>query len=165
MNIILTMTLKKTLTSFLFLCSTFLFSQNHHDFLYGVSLGYMNQSGNYGKIGAFGEIEFGNSRMNMLKLDVNANITGMRNKLSIIPEAGLTFYTFPDRLGGLGIFAETEFTPYTFTPKAGLSLFTFIDFGFGYGFEMHQKSNFKSIEGFQFSFGINIPLNFQLKMM
>lgn len=163
MNMILTTTLKKTLTSFLFLYSSFLFSQKHHDFLYGFSLGYMNQSGNYGKIGAFWEIESGNN--SMLKLDVNANITGMKNKLSIIPEAGLTFYTFPDRLGGLGIFAETEFTPYTFTPKAGLSLFTFIDFGFGYGFEMHQKNNFKSIEGFQFSFGINIPLNFQLKMM
>lgn len=153
------MKLKKIITGFCILYSTFLFSQKN-DFLYGVSLGYMNQSGNYGKIGAFGEIELGNS--SMLKLDVNANITGMKNKLSIIPETGLTLYVFPNRLGGLGVFAETEFTPYTFTPKAGISLFTFIDFGFGYGFEIQQKNNFKPIEGFQFSFGINLPLNFNV---
>ncbi|WP_282629804.1 hypothetical protein [Empedobacter sedimenti] len=134
--------------------------QKGQEFLYGPTIGYANQAGNFGKIGAFGFISIG--ELNFLKLDLNANITGMQGKTSIIPEAGLTFYNFPRRLGGIGFFAETEFTPFTFTPKGGLTIFTVFDLGFGYGIEMRQKENFKSIEGFQVSFGINIPLNFNI---
>ncbi|MEG0695704.1 hypothetical protein [Algoriella sp.] len=151
-----------TLLIFLFL-GNMLFAQQKYknpDFLFGPTIGYTNQAGNFGKIGAFGEVFLGNYYV--LKLDVNANMSYMRDDFQLIPEAGFSFYIMPERSGGLAFFAETEFTPYTFTPKIGLSYITFIDFGFGYGIEMKQKQNFKSIDKFQFSFGLNIPLNFNI---
>lgn len=134
--------------------------QKGQEFLYGPIIGYSNQAGNFGKIGVFGLLSIG--ELDFLKLDINANITAMQGKKSVIPEVGLTYYKFPQRLGGIGIFAETEFTPYTFTPKGGISFFTFFDIGFGYGIEINQKTNFKTIDGFQFSIGLNLPLNFNI---
>ncbi|WP_413531676.1 hypothetical protein [Empedobacter brevis] len=158
------MKFKLLLSLLVLFVSTITFAQSRQqkgqEFLYGPTIGYSNQAGNFGKIGFFGELSIGD--LNLLKLDFNGNFTGMQGTTSIIPEVGLTFYKFPARLGGIGLFAETEFTPYTFTPKGGISLFTFFDIGFGYGIELKQKTNFKTIDGFQFSIGLNLPLNFNI---
>lgn len=128
--------------------------------LYGISLSYVNQSGNFGKIGGFYETVLADNFI--IKLDFNANLTGMRNQFSIIPEFGATVYYLESNTMILGTFLETELTPYSVTPKTGITLFTVMDFGVGYGFDIHQKENFKPIKGFQFSFGLNIPLNFNI---
>jgi hypothetical protein len=136
--------------------------QSNKNFLYGGSIGYTNQSGNFGKVGAFGMYGFGNNNLSIIKVDINANITGMQNKVTVIPEIGTTYYFIPSRLAVAGFFVETELTPYTFTPKAGISLLSIIDLGIGYGSEIQQKKDFKSIKGLQFSLGINIPFNFNI---
>lgn len=71
-----------------------------------------------------------------LKIDTNANYANMRNQSVVIPEIGITYY-----LSDIIItpFAELEATPYTFTPKLGLSICTFLDFGLGYGFKLKEK--------------------------
>ena len=156
------MQLKKIITFFVLSLSTFSFAQRE-DNLYGFSLGYANQSGHFGKIGAF--YIFDSSSSIATKIDINANMAYMRDDFQIIPEIGITGYITSFTLLDIFPFVETEFTPYTFTPKAGFSIFTMIDFGFGYGIKLHEKDNFKPIKGFQFSVGINIPLNLHLKMM
>ncbi len=124
------------------------------DVLFGPTIAYQNQSGNFGKIGAF--VIFGNKTF--LKTDVNLNIANMRGQTVVIPELGLTYYQTPAN------FYELEITPYTLTPKIGLSLFTFVDIGLGYGFSYNEKNNFKPIKGFTTSINLNIPLNFKFKM-
>jgi len=149
---------------FIFL-STTAFSQTYrktasNEIIYGISLGYANQAGNFGKVGAFTEVSFGDAFF--LKADVNANLTGMQNQFNVIPELGFTLYYLETEMLLLGAFVETEITPHTITPKIGLTAITFFDIGFGYGFEFNQKENFKSLKGFQFSVGLNIPLNFNI---
>jgi len=58
---------------------------------------------------------------------------------------------------------KAEITPYTFTPKVGISLMSILDIGLGYGININEKSNFKKIDGFTGSLSINVPLNFFIR--
>ncbi|MDM1547572.1 hypothetical protein HX096_06805 [Empedobacter falsenii] len=147
------MTLKKISTIFILFFSSFAFSQD----LFGVSGSYSNQSGNFAKLGLFYTFGLGDTFLTP-RIDANVNMAYMRDNFHVIPEIGVTgflassgSYIFP--------FVESEFTPYTITPKVGLTFMTLIDFGIGYGFSINEKDSFKPIKGFQFSAGINIPFN------
>ncbi len=147
------MTLRKISTIFILFFSSFAFSQN----LFGISGSYSNQSGNFTKLGLFYTFGLGDTFLTP-RIDANINMAYMRDNFHVIPEIGVTgfltssgSYIFP--------FVESEFTPYTITPKVGLTFMTLIDFGIGYGFSINEKDSFKPIKGFQFSAGINIPFN------
>lgn len=122
--------------------------------LYGLSVGYQNQSGNMGKIGAF-LLTANDEASRAYKLDANLNIAHFRNKTMVIPEVGVSLY--PYNYGIAIPYVKAEATPYTITPKIGVSLATFIEFGVGYGFSINE--NVKPIQGINFSFNINLPLN------
>ncbi|WP_314242375.1 hypothetical protein [Empedobacter tilapiae] len=124
----------------------------------GGTISYSNQSGNFGRTGLFVLFGLGNNLISY-KLDANANMAYMRDNFHVIPEIGITGYIAARELLYIFPFIETEFTPYTITPKAGISLASFVDFGFGYGFKINEKDGFKPIKGFQFSIGVNIPFN------
>ena len=126
--------------------------------LWGPTLSNSNQSGNFGKAGLFFLFGLGDNMVDF-KLDSNANMGYMRDNFHVIPEVGITGYVAASQLMYIFPFVESEFTPYTITPKAGISLASFVDFGFGYGFKINKKDSFKPIKGFQFSIGVNIPLN------
>lgn len=131
------------------------------NFLYGPTIGYANQAGNFGKIGGFVLLDLGENTISY-KIDANANMAYMRDNFHVIPEIGVTGYINAGELIYSFPFIETEFTPYTITPKVGLSLASFIDFGIGYGIKINEKKDFKPIKGFQFSVGLNLPLNFNI---
>ena len=147
------MTLRKISTIFILLFSSFAFSQN----LFGVSGSYSNQSGNFAKLGLFYTFGLGDTFITP-RIDANANMAYMRDNFHVIPEIGITGY-FTSGGSYIFPFVESEFTPYTITPKVGLTFITLIDFGIGYGFSINEKDSFKPIKGFQFSAGINIPFN------
>lgn len=147
------MTLRKISTIFILLFSSFAFSQN----LFGVSGSYSNQSGNFAKLGLFYTFGLGDTFITP-RIDANANMAYMRDNFHVIPEIGITGY-FTSGGSYIFPFVESEFTPYTITPKVGLTFMTLIDFGIGYGFSINEKDSFKPIKGFQFSAGINIPFN------
>lgn len=122
--------------------------------IYGPTISYQTQSGNMAKIGGF---YLHNSNNNFTyKIDATANLAHFRNKFVAIPEVGLTYYPKTDYL--ITPMIEAEVSPYTVTPKVGFSVLTIIDFTFGYGIETNTKKDLKPIEGFTFSFGLNIPL-------
>lgn len=142
---------------FLLLVSMQGFSQTS---LYGPAISYQSQSGNMAKIGGYYMHYFGKTNVGV-KLDATANFAYFRNQFLVIPEAGLTLYPNADLL--IEPFIEAEINPYTATPKVGFSVATILDFSFGYGFDLKTKQDLKPLKGFTFSFGINIPLNFELK--
>ena len=142
---------------FLLLFSAQGFSQTS---LYGPTISYQTQSGNMGKIGGYYMHYFEKSNLGV-KLDATANFAYFRNQFLVIPEAGLTVYPNADVL--IEPFIEAEINPYTTTPKVGFSVATILDFSFGYGFDLKTKQDLKPLQGFTFSVGINIPLNFELK--
>ena len=147
------MLIKKIVVVLTLLFSTYTFSQN----LFGVSGSYSNQSGNFAKVGVF--YTFGLENISFAtKIDANANMAYMRDNFRVIPEIGVTSY-FGAGTSYFFPFVESEFTPYTITPKVGLTFMTLIDFGIGYGFSINEKNNFKPIKGFQFSAGANIPFD------
>lgn len=129
---------------------------NAQDFLIGPTISYQSQAGNMLKAGGYYLQPLAGNTVG-IKLEANAQFAYFRNQFLVIPEGSLTFYPTFDNL--IVPFAEGELTPYTVTPKVGLSVASIIEFGFGYGFDIKTKDNLKPIKGFTFSLGINIPLN------
>ncbi|ERJ58727.1 hypothetical protein [Sphingobacterium paucimobilis] len=126
-------------------------------YLLGPTVSYQYQKGSILKTGVYYATSI-NTR-NILKLDATANFTWIQNKHAVIPEVAATFYS---DMYILGLFARTEFTPYTVTPKIGISALTVLELDFGYGFPMANKTNYRPIKGFTTSLRFNIPLNSSL---
>ncbi len=149
--------MKKTIYSLVFLATAV--TANAQEVLIGPTISYQTQAGNLLKIGGYyvqpilgNDIGF--------RLDANAQFAYFRNRFLVIPEGGVTIYpTFDNTIIP---FAKGEITPYTLTPKVGLSVATIVDFAIGYGFDIKTKEGLKPLEGFTFSVGINIPLNILL---
>ena len=129
---------------------------NAQDFLVGPSVAYQSQAGNMLKVGGYYLQPLAGNAIG-IKLEANANLAYFRDQLLVIPEGSFTFYPTFNNL--IVPFVEGELTPYTATPKVGLSVASIVEFGFGYGFDIKTKQDLKSIEGFTFSLGFNIPLN------
>lgn len=121
-------------------------------YLFGPSISYQNQSGNFLKFSAYGLFELAG---NLVKVDLGGNYATMRDHSHVIPELGLTYFLNDD----LGLFfVKGELTPYTITPKVGVSFVTFLDIALGYGFDMGAKQGLKPITGLTFSVSLNIPV-------
>ncbi|WKW46744.1 hypothetical protein P3875_01345 [Myroides sp. JBRI-B21084] len=129
---------------------------NAQDFLLGPTITYQSQAGNMLKLGGYYVQPFANNTMGF-KLEANAQLAYFRNQFLAIPEGSLTYYPTFNRL--IIPFVESEITPYTLTPKVGLSVATIVEIGLGYGFDIKTKENVKPINGFTFSMGFYIPLN------
>ncbi|UIR55802.1 hypothetical protein LZQ00_16240 [Sphingobacterium sp. SRCM116780] len=129
------------------------------DMLYGPSVSYQYQKGSIVKTGGYFAFAFLGE--NILKTDVTANFTWTQNKFDVIPEIALSFYP---ETWAVAPFLRAEATPYTFTPKVGVSLATLIDLDLGYGFSIADKKGYLPMKGFAASLRFNIPLNFKLNM-
>lgn len=129
---------------------------NAQDFLVGPSVAYQSQAGNMLKVGGYYLQPLAGNAVG-IKLEANANFAYFRDQFLVIPEGSFTFYPTFNNL--IVPFVEGEITPYTATPKVGLSIASIVEFGFGYGFDIKTKQDLKPIDGFTFSLGFNIPLN------
>lgn len=129
---------------------------NAQDLLIGPTISYQSQAGNSLKVGGYYLQPLAGNAVG-IKLEANAQFAYFREQFLVIPEGSFTFYPTFDNL--IIPFVEGELTPYTATPKVGLSIASIVEFGFGYGFDIKTKQNLKPIEGFTFSLGFNIPLN------
>lgn len=131
--------------------TTKLQAQNH---LYGPSISYQYQKGSILKTGVYYATEVTNT--NILKLDATANFTFVQRKSTVIPELAVTYYS---DMYYIGAFGRAELTPYTISPKVGVSLFTLFEIDLGYGFSIADKPKYKPLRGFTTSIRFNIPLN------
>lgn len=131
--------------------------QSATGWIFGPSVGYQYQSGSFLKASGWGLYALNQSQY--LKFDAGANFTWMMDKTTVIPEFGMTYY-----LNNVAVwpFLKGEITPYTATAKAGIGVFNLLEFAAGYGFDINTKKDFKPIDGFTFSVGVNIPLKFHL---
>jgi len=127
--------------------------------IFGPSISYQYQKGSTLKTGAYFATSVTDSHI--LKLDATANFTWMQEKFAVIPEVAGTYYS---NLAIIGLFGRAELTPYTVTPKIGVSLATLIELDFGYGFPISDKSNYRPIKGFTTSLRFNIPINWSLNL-
>ena len=123
--------------------------------IWGASAGWQYQSGNFVKLSGWGL--FAPNDDQYIKFNAGANLTWMQNKTTVIPELGITYYL---RNSLIFPFLQAEVTPYTITPKAGISILSLVDLGIGYGFDMDTKNNFKALKGLTGSITLNIPFNF-----
>ncbi|MBL1409577.1 hypothetical protein [Sphingobacterium faecale] len=129
----------------------------HSRWIVGPSLGYQYQNANFLKASLWGLTDLGYA--NYLRIDGGANMNWKERKTYVVPEFGLTYY-----LGAklAWPFVKAEVTPYTVTPKIGVGLFNLVEFATGYGFDMKTKDGLGSVNGFSFSLGLNLPLNYHL---
>ncbi|MBA5793199.1 hypothetical protein H1R17_08480 [Flavobacterium sp. xlx-214] len=132
------------------------FNANAQDFLVGPTISYQSQAGNLLKVGGYYLQPMAGDSFG-LKLEANAQFAYFRDAFRVIPEGSVTFYPTFDNL--ILPFVEGELTPYTVTPKVGLTFATIMDIAVGYGFDTKIKEGLKPIKGFTFSLGFNIPLN------
>lgn len=129
------------------------------DHLIGPTLSYQFQKGSIVKTGAY--FAFPLIGDHILRADATANFTWTQKKFAVIPEAAITYYP---QTYVLTPFVRTEVTPYTLTPKLGVSLATLLDLDFGYGFSINDKKDYKPIKGFAVSLRFSIPLNYRINM-
>ncbi|WP_219929423.1 hypothetical protein [Sphingobacterium athyrii] len=129
------------------------------DHLIGPTLSYQFQKGSIIKTGAYFAFPFLGD--NILRADVTANFTWTQKKFAVIPEGAITYYP---QTYVLTPFVRAEVTPYTFTPKLGVSLATLLDIDFGYGFSIKDKADYRPMKGFAVSLRFSIPLNYRLNM-
>jgi hypothetical protein len=129
------------------------------EILYGPTISYQYQKGSAVKTGGYFAFAFLGE--NILKTEVTANFTWTQKKFVVIPELALSFY--PESWV-VAPFVRTEFTPYTFTPKVGVTMATLLDLDFGYGFSIADKQDYRPLKGFTVSLRFNIPLNYKLNM-
>lgn len=129
------------------------------DHLIGPTLSYQFQKGSIIKTGAYFAFPFTGDHI--LRADATANFTWTQRKFAVIPEAAVTYYP---QTYVLTPFVRAELTPYTFTPKVGVSLATLVDIDFGYGFSINEKKDYNPIKGFAVSLRFSIPLNYRINM-
>ena len=129
------------------------------DYLIGPTLSYQFQKGSIIKTGAYFAFPFIGDHI--LRADATANFTWTQKKFSVIPEAAITYYP---QTYVLTPFLRTEVTPYTITPKLGISLATLLDLDFGYGFSINDKKDYRPMKGFAVSLRFSIPLNYRINM-
>lgn len=120
----------------------------------GPSVSYQYQKGSILKTGIYYASSLNTDHI--IKLDATANFTWIQNKYAVIPELAATYYS---EMYYIGFFGRAELTPYTVSPKVGLSLFTFFEIDLGYGFPLADKTDYRPIKGFTTSIRFNIPLN------
>jgi len=125
--------------------------------LFGPSLSYQFQNRSMFKAGLYYATSLNSSHI--IKVDATANLTWVENKFVVIPEVAGTYYS---EMYYIGLFGRTELTPYTVTPKVGLSFATFVELDFGYGISIANKGNLHPIEGFTTSLRFNFPINTKL---
>lgn len=135
-------------------CTVKLQAQNY--FL-GPTVSYQYQKGSILKTGIYYATDF--SSTHIVKLDATANFTWIQNKYAVIPEIAATYYT---DMYYIGLFGRAEITPYTLSPKVGLSVLTVLEIDFGYGFSIADKTSYAPINGFTTSLRFNLPLNSKL---
>ncbi|MGJ1263073.1 hypothetical protein [Sphingobacterium spiritivorum] len=122
--------------------------------IWGPSVGYQYQSGNFLKVSGWNL--FALNSKEYIKADAGADFTWMMDKTTVIPELGFTYYRGKDVVWSA---LKAEVTPYTFTPKIGIGLICLVDIAVGYGFDLRTKSQFKPVRGFTTSVNFNIPFN------
>jgi hypothetical protein len=127
--------------------------------LYGPTLSYQYQKGSAVKTGGYFAFAFLGE--NILKTDITANFTWTQKKFAIIPELAFSFYP---QSWVVAPFVRAELTPYTLTPKVGVTLATLLDLDFGYGLSITDKQDYLPLKGFAVSLRFNIPLNYKLNM-
>ena len=115
---------------------SFVTNATAQDFLVGPTLSYQSQAGNILKVGGYYLQPLAGEAVG-IKLEANAQFAYFRDAFRVIPEGSLTFYPTFDNL--ILPFLEGEITPYTVTPKVGLTVATIVDFGIGYGFDTKVK--------------------------
>ncbi|MGX1642011.1 hypothetical protein [Sphingobacterium sp. NPDC055431] len=109
-------------------------SRKADGWIFGPSIGYQYQSGNFLKASAWGL--FAPNQSQYIKFDAGANFTWMMDQSTVIPEFGVTYY-----LNNVAVwpFIKGEITPYTATAKAGISVFSILELSAGYGFDINTK--------------------------
>ena len=125
--------------------------------LFGPTLSYQYQNRSMFKTGAYFATEL--NHKHIVKIDATANFTWIEDNFIVIPEVAAAYYS---EMYYIGLFGRAELTPYTLTPKIGLSFATFIELDLGYGLPLANKGDFNPIRGFTTSLRLNIPINFKL---
>lgn len=130
-------------------------SKSTRGWIFGPSVSYQYQNHSMLKVSFWGLTDLSYSEY--LKLNATADIVWDAGKTFVIPELGVTYY-----LNNVAVwpYLKAELTPYTVSPKVGLSLFSLVDVGVGYGWSLQEKKDLGKIEGFNISLGVSVPLNF-----
>ncbi|MBB1149578.1 hypothetical protein H4K35_05430 [Myroides sp. NP-2] len=127
------------------------------NYLIAPTVSYQYQKGSMLKAGISYATDFNSTAI--IKLDATANFTWVQHQFAVIPEIAATYYKNMDYIG---LFTRAEVTPYTLTPKVGISALTLVEIDFGYGFSIRNKTGYAPIRGFTTSLRFTFPLNTKL---
>ena len=133
-------------------------AQEYKGLIWGASLGYQHLEVNFAKASIW--TLFAPNADQYMKVHAGVDYTGASDRPHFIPEVSFTYYLTD--VAAMP-FLKAEVTPYTVTPKVGVGIFSLVDIDAGYGFELSTPTDKKSIKGFSFGLGVNIPFNLYFK--
>lgn len=156
--------MKKIIALFIFLCAFNLQAQQKTTPYFVLNAGYEYWNGNYGKLGT--DLYLVQRNDNIISMNANVNLGYMRNEFRAIPEIGIGYlFNFRNNLGdpyssnmnSAFYVARADISPWTITPKIGITVLGLLEFNAGYAFEFREYKNFKDMNGFRTGFTVHLP--------
>lgn len=126
-----------------------------------LSVGYVYQNQSFLDVG--GKLLFTNNDNIHYRLGASAMLGGTQGKAVVLPRLqGDIMFNFQDNVDiyhSYYFIVGAETTTKYFAPKVGFNILGMIDLTGGYGFNYGEETiKGKTLKGFNFNFGINVPL-------
>ena len=131
-------------------------------FVFNVGYDYWN--GNYGKLGS--DLYLVQENDHIITISGNVNLGYMRDKFRAIPEVGVGYlFNFRNNQGdpyssnvsAPFYSARVDLSPWTITPKLGITVLSIIELNAGYSFEFRENKNFKAMDGVRAGLVFHLP--------
>lgn len=148
--------MKKLLIAILFLIIAHPAQAQHQ--VIGAAVGYKAQNGHWLQAGL--DYQWVTTNNWGIGADIKANAIYSQEKIKVVPEATLSLYPNANKL--VAPYVASGISPYTITPKLGISLAYMLNLEFGYGFSINENSDeIQPINGCSFALSVRYPLNYK----
>ena len=156
--------MKSILSIFLFIISVATYAQQKVTPYFVLNAGYEYWNGNYGRIGT--DLYLVQQNDNIISVNANVNLGYMKDEFRAIPEVGIGYlFNFQNNAGdpyssnmnAAFYVLRVDASPWTITPKAGITVLSLLELNAGYAFEFRENKNFKPMDGFRFGLSLHLP--------
>jgi len=156
--------MKKLVAFLLLTLSTITFGQNNSTPYFVFNAGYENWNGNFGKLGS--DLYLVQENDNIITISGNVNLGYMRDKFRAIPEIGIGYlFNFRNNSGdpyssnvsAPFYSARIDVSPWTISPKVGITVLSIIELNAGYAFEFRENKTFKNMDGIRAGLIFHLP--------
>lgn len=126
--------------------------------------GYEYWNGNYGRLGS--DLYLVQENDNIITVNANVNLGYMRDEFRAIPEVGIGYLfnvkenkgdPYSSNIRSAFYSARLDVSPWTISPKVGVTVLSLLEFNVGYAFEFREYKDFKDLNGIRTGLTLHLP--------